>query len=359
MIATCIWWNVQRLFRPGGASPIARDLDATATFGWTESAYSEKIESVAAVLRSITGGAQPALIAFAEVENSRVVSDVRRATGWTNMLEATEDRSDLQGYDLSLLYSTSVFRKSCQAKSHSVHSRYATRDIFEVDLITGSGHPLKVLLNHWPSRRITYSEVLRFGMADYAYRLFNSFVTIPKHELTDSRGRASLPAKSMLESKWNSPVLLIGDFNDDPFDISVSLCLEATRFVHDVIKNPRFPSSRGRRGVDAYLRMTPRLFNPSWRLLTQGGDDAPATTYWNGDWYLLDQVVVSRGMLIGDGCRLVPESLHIYSPARVRAESGKVIEVRTRAGYPKAFDPMNLQGVSDHLPLVFQLSIPE
>jgi hypothetical protein len=162
-MATCIWWNVQRLFRPGGDSPIARDLDATETYGWNSAAYDAKIEIIGSVLRQIAGGNEPAIVGFAEVEDSKVVSDIVSATGWKKMKEAIEPNDNLDGYDLSLIYSTALFRESEEARSHSVHSRFASRDIFEVSLETRTGYPLKVLLNHWPSRRLFYSDILRIG----------------------------------------------------------------------------------------------------------------------------------------------------------------------------------------------------
>jgi hypothetical protein len=56
---------------------------------------------------------------------------------------------------------------------------------------------------------------------------------------------------------------------------------------------------------------------------------------------VLDQLVVSRGLLRGPGLRLDVESVDIFRDSLVA----------TRSGRPRPFDRKSKRGTSDHLPL--------
>jgi hypothetical protein len=60
---------------------------------------------------------------------------------------------------------------------------------------------------------------------------------------------------------------------------------------------------------------------------------------------VLDQLVVSRGLLKPAGLRLDLDSVRIFSAP----------SVATPAGRPRAFDRGTLKGTSDHLPLIATL----
>ena len=60
---------------------------------------------------------------------------------------------------------------------------------------------------------------------------------------------------------------------------------------------------------------------------------------------VLDQLVVSRGLLKPAGLRLDLDSVDIFSAPSVATPSGR----------PRAFDRRTLKGTSDHLPLVATL----
>jgi hypothetical protein len=150
-------------------------------------------------------------------------------------------------------------------------------------------------------------------------------------------------------------VLLFGDFNDDPFDTSVAEVLGAKRMLRAVQDPPRMPRGRGLSAVETYLQRVVRMYNPGWKLLSDGvGPDG--THYWQGDWYLLDQVMLSRGLVAPGGVSYVADSLELHAPRWVDSVDGR-IEATTAAGIPKAFDAATMTGVSDHLPLTFKIDL--
>ncbi len=349
-----VWWNVQRLLHPGGTA-LGRALDATDAHGWTRDAYARKVAILGAVLRTITGGDTPALLALSEVENARAALDVAAAAGFRLRVVRDPD-AHLAGDDLVVLYDPRVLAVNGAPASYNVHNRFTTRDIFEVPFVTSAGDDLCVITSHWPSRRLSRSESLRIGAADYCRRLVDRRLTFGKDELVSVRGRAHLPSRTALQARAQAPILLLGDFNDEPYDASVQSVLDATR-DRDVLHRPLgFPKTRGAAAVDAYLSMRHPLYNPSWRCLLPP-DGPRGTTWWNGSWYMLDQVIVSRGLLAPHArVRFREDSPRIHASAHIEL-AGESVPVITRAGVPMPFDPRRGIGASDHLPLSCALDV--
>lgn len=349
-----IWWNVQRLLSPND-SPLSRALDATPANSWTKPAYKLKLEHLAALLREVSSDTPPAILGLAEVENDRVAQDLLKAVGWTEMRLVEDPAARLAGNDLVIFHDPAILKQSGAAKSHNVHNRYATRDLLEVDFTNSRGASLGVIAAHWPSRRISNSEALRIGLADYTLRLLQERLKYSKDELFTAQGRAKMPSMRSLTERWNRSILLFGDFNDSPFDTSISDVLGAKRTLRSVQDPPRLPKGRGLTAVEHYLQRQFSLFNPSWKLLSDGGGPV-GTHYWQGDWYLLDQVILSRGVMSPGTIDYVPDSLALHAPRYVDGPHGR-IEVTTATGVPKAFDAAKMDGVSDHLPLTFELDL--
>jgi hypothetical protein len=76
--------------------------------------------------------------------------------------------TDLRAIDVSVAYDDRKLRVVDQ-RSHMVHLRYPTRDIFEVTFeVIETGDPLVVIASHWPSRRQgkEHSEPSRMTVAE-------------------------------------------------------------------------------------------------------------------------------------------------------------------------------------------------
>ena len=96
--------------------------------------------------------------------------------------------------------------------------------------------------------------------------------------------------KTELEARSLRPLVIMGDFNDEPFDRSLEL-LEATPDLSQVTVPLRGSGRTLRDRYVAYNAWTPRLWNGFWGL---GGGQA-GTYYRSPRWRTYDQVVVSAG----------------------------------------------------------------
>jgi 5'-nucleotidase (lipoprotein e(P4) family) len=164
-------------------------------------------------------------------------------------------------------------------------------------------------VNHWKSR---------FG---------GEFDTAEKRTLCAARTYQLY--QEIVREQPDAEVLLTGDFNDYPTSLSLSGVLQAHA-------NPDL--------VRAQTKPT-RLYNATSALDRQG----QGTYCYEGSWGFLDQLIVSRGLLDDQGLSYLPGSLHVYNP------DGRLL----KDGAVRGFDPGkgDLEGCSDHLPLVAELVV--
>ena len=342
-------WNVERLFRPGG-SALARALGATSVEGWTAPVYRRKIAAVGGALRATTNGVTPAFIALIEVEDERVVEDLCDAAGWPDLVNVVPPEERVAGYDVALAYDPTIWR-SASAESWTINNRFSTRDVLFVRLQRRGASELAVMVVHWPSRKLSNAEPLRIAAGAFCGGIVERTLKFQREELFDQRGRARLPSDQRLVGKWNTPLMIVGDFNDEPWDPSVESLGVATREPREATRRPRLPRANvGRSPVMRYLELRPRLYNPTWELLAGAGPYG--TVRFGGAWALLDQVVVSGGALGEDAPYYVTGSLHVFPEREVQTPDGLPVTLRTRGGDPFAFDPATGRGASDHLPLL-------
>jgi Endonuclease/Exonuclease/phosphatase family len=300
-----ICWNLQRLFY-SEPSKLALNIGATAQHGYEYQAYQAKIEALSMGLSSICPDQPPALLALCEVENEQCIRDLMDACGWRNKMAFVRDHKakHLQGLDTVLLYRKDLFKLyRPRPSSHVVHNRFKTRNILEVSLYCKmTDEPLHVILNHWPSRLWTGADSLRVALGEYC-----------------SRVKRKVTAKLSI------------------------------------------PSNKGEKGVRAYLKKKPKIYNPCWKLLSSEGDNPKGTVYWSSKWYLLDQVLFSAGLLALNKTGGRKKQLHYESDSlyihtgKEKNNSDSRCQFVTKGGYPFAFDPKRKRGISDHLPLVFNL----
>ncbi|HEX5780865.1 MAG TPA: hypothetical protein VFX80_03030 [Solirubrobacteraceae bacterium] len=154
-----------------------------------------------------------------------------------------------------------------------------------------------------------------------------------------------------VRAKWETPVLLIGDFNDEPSDTSVVDHLQASSELERVT-GPTNDIDGFRAQTADYRETDAFLYNPCWRFLAPENlgsffiSSTPAGEVFANRYQVLDQLVVSRGLLKPSGLRLDLDSVDLW-----RAPS-----VATPSGRPRRFDRKTGKGTSDHLPLVATLT---
>lgn len=346
------FWNVQNLFDTT-ASPIAADLEFTPQQGWTEEVFALKIANLAKIIKQMHSGTGPDLLGLCEVENKEVVERLMSEIGRSDYRIAHIDSPDIRGIDCSLIYSINVFNDPSEMdiQGHLVHFRFPTRDIFQVRLtLKHSATELNVLVNHWPSRsqgkllsephRITVGErcgqlvdgILKFNRSDY-------------FQIPDS-----LAGLTQLNSRWNRNVLLMGDFNDDPFNSSITDYLLASKDLDKVEEELKAETNHAIPAIKSYLRCNPVLFNLSWPFL---GTPDTGTIFFSEEsantMCVFDQFIISRGLFYGkSGLRAKLDSVQIFRPT----------EMATGAKQrPKRFDKETKKGFSDHFPIEMMIEI--
>lgn len=146
-----------------------------------------------------------------------------------------------------------------------------------VIVVTDEPKPFHILVSHWPSRLSLHEDApmrIELGI-----------------RLRDK-------VNEILEIDRDARIVLLGDYNDEPFDQSISASLQATRDRHFVLKRPHL------------------LYNPFWRHLSSyeqlEGEEKysdPGTYFHlNGEvtrWRTFDHMMFSSSLLAGDtGWRL-------------------------------------------------------
>ncbi|MFQ6058665.1 MAG: endonuclease/exonuclease/phosphatase family protein [Anaerolineae bacterium] len=303
------WWNLENLFGPT-TSPIE---------GWNQTRYDRKLEHLGWVIRHMHDGQGPDLLGVCEVETEGILHHlVDRHLSDLGYAIVHHDSPDLRGIDVAFLYRDSVFELDEEkTRAHTIMKRIPTRDIFEIQLIArANGSRLVVLGNHWPART------------------GGQYETEPFRILTAEH--CSVIVQEHLTEDEDAQMLLLGDFNDEPFDRAIREYLLAIR------DRDRVVDRRTRR---------PYVYNCMWPLLD--GDD-PGTFYYTANptaWNMIDQVMVSPGLLRTGGLRLEEGSVAIFRPPEIQ-----------EAGKPKPFRKRGsrwIEGYSDHFPLVGLLEATE
>lgn len=347
------FWNLQNLFDVT-ISEIAADLGFTPGNGWTEAVMNQKIENLAAVIKQMHDSEKPDLLGICEIENKNLAEKLIDAIGRKDYKVAHVDSPDIRGIDTSLIYSSDVFELNGEPFGHLVNLRYRTRDVFEVPLhIKSNGANLTVLVNHWPSRSQGKfeSEPYRLTVASHAGRIVDELLKLPRADFM------ALPddevALEILNDLWNRNVLLMGDFNDEPFDRSIMDFLQASNgedhLEEPIKKSPglRIPSP------SAYLNKQSYLFNCMW---PKFGIPDEGTYYFaeaTNSMNMLDQFMISKGLYFGEqGLKFNQQSVEIFKPSIMA--SG----VKKR---PKKFEfdrkKIKKNGYSDHFPITATIDI--
>lgn len=305
------FWNLENLFDVEGSPRRTDKLQRTVggeLKGWTQEVLDRKLAQLASVVARMNGGKGPDVLGVCEVENQHVLDllcAAVRVPGRQYRVVHAEAR-DERGIDVAFVYDRKKF-KAEKKFFHFIVKRTATRDIVQVNFRTAAGRPLILIGNHWPARSSGRfeSEPYRFVAAEtlaYFHRRI-------QEELGPS-----------------TPVLAMGDFNDEPFDRSLAESAQCERQAEKV--------RRAR---------TACFLNLMWPLAGQ----AAGTHYFDNSPNLLDQFLASRSLLTGEGgIRVLPETVEIVRfPEMVKPGAYPAPVPFGRGAAP------NLKGFSDHFPI--------
>ena len=313
------WWNVENLFdvqkseqRPDYLqSRLNRELK-----GWNQKVLNKKLAQLAKIIVQLNAGKGPDILGVCEVENKPVLTQLvdKLSSLNRNYRVAHHDTSDLRGIDIAFIYDADLFELEEQFH-HTILKRSATRDLFQINLHTKRKSNALILIgNHWPARsggvyttepyRMMAGETLSYWME----RIF------------EIRGN-------------NIPVLVMGDFNDECFNRSLT----------------EYALSTGTEQKVRFAR-TPRLYNLMWPIY----HSSTGTFYFNNFPHVLDQFMVSRQLVFKNS----PLRMGTFDDgSRAKIEmfremvSGGAYPSPIRFGRPSSSEYNPDTGFSDHYPV--------
>jgi predicted extracellular nuclease len=321
------FYNLENLFDTvDGPNDDAEFLPSSAN-QWNTERYQSKLKNMSKVIDSIA----PDILGVVEVENAFVLEDLRKHCHSMRISQASavdndnrkplgsdfeivhRESPDVRGIDVALIYNRKKFYTTgVYMTPITLADGYATRSIMRVHLVERlTGDSLAVFVNHWPSRR--------GGAASVASRM--AAATALAQTLQNN---PSIPAN----------YLLMGDFNDDPEDVSITQGLNAGDVYRPIVNL-------------AYI--------------ARSQDTAVGTLAWFDGWNMFDQIMVSRPLYYANAHRaeksgeatnkLAQPQINVYKRSWMLQHGGKYEgwPLRTFAG--KKY----MNGFSDHLPVYTDL----
>lgn len=225
---------------------------------WNTEKYFNKLNNIAKVIKAVNDIEYPEIVSLVEVENYRVVFDL---VNKTNLKKANYgivqyQSADPRGVGVALIYRKDAF-KLLTSKPFSViyneEKHQATRHILYVKGLIDKNDTIHILVNHWKSRRgkDEETEIKRIKTA-----------SIVRH-IVDS----------LQKGNKDSRIVIMGDFNDEPTNISLNDTLRAG--------NKKVNWSKG----ELYNLMYDRKLNKE------------GTTFYRSGWSMLDNIIVSYPMI--------------------------------------------------------------
>lgn len=277
---------------------------------WTGERYFQKLENLSKVISELGTDVTPeglACIGVAEIENKSVLEDLVK----TEKLKSRNyqivhyESPDKRGIDVGFLYNPTNF-KVISSQSYTLinpdDSTFKTRDQLVVNGEL-NGELIHVIVAHWPSRSGGEKK------------------SAPKRILAGQLARSIIDSIQTTDSK--AKILLMGDLNDDPTNVSVKKHLNTVAKKENTQPN--------------------QLFNPMESFYKKG----IGTLAYRDTWNLFDQIIVSPGLVDEDYSTYKFYTAKVYAKPYLKQTSGRYqgYPFRTYAGGAYA------GGYSDHFPV--------
>ena len=320
-----VWWNVENLFdvenSPNRSEKLERTLKNELK-GWSREILNKKTNQLSKIISKANDGNSPDVLGVCEVENKQVIeilaNKLQESTG-KNYHIVHADTQDRRGIDIAFLYDEDKFEIEKDAQtgeplvfSHFILRREATRDILQVNFkAKPSNKRLVAIGNHWPSRSGGQYE-------SEPYRI------VAGETLSYFHNR--ILEENNFQDNSNTPILTMGDFNDEPFNRSITDYALSTGSL-----------------LKVRLADSPRFYNLMWSLMTNG----TGTFYFNNFPNMLDQFMISKGIVLEKGLKIKELSTKIIKFTEMA--EGRY-EVPKKFGRPSD-NSLNEQGFSDHFPI--------
>ncbi|WP_299115633.1 endonuclease [uncultured Winogradskyella sp.] len=305
---TIAFYNIENLFDVEN-DPLTNDDDflPISAKRWTPRRYENKLRKLGTVISKIgdeDAEEAPIIIGLAEVENKRVLLDLVRSK---NLIEENYsyvhyDSSDERGIDVALLYKSDTFKvESSETFSVYLQTESGERD-YTRDILLVQGklkeERLNIIVNHWSSRREGEKETEHKRIA--AARKVNSII------------------KRLNKEEVNTKIIVMGDFNDNPNNDSLSL-----------------------------IEKESSLYNPFKTVWSRDKGSLNHDFQWN----LFDQILFSTNFFDAANSILSYKGADVYNNKSLTQYHGKYKGQPFRTYVGKKYKG----GYSDHFPVYIQL----
>ncbi|MBI3237395.1 MAG: hypothetical protein HYZ43_00875 [Flavobacteriia bacterium] len=305
------FYNVENLFDTiNDPNTIDEEFLPDGKLMWNTERYTKKLNHIVEAL-TLNQAENPMIIGLVEIENYRVLSDLIKTGRFaqTKYQIAHKESPDARGIDCGLLYDSERFKPlvitNLAVTLDSVPD-FKTRDILYVQGELAGKKKLHILVNHWPSRREGQKE--------------------SEHKRIRAAEVARKKIDEILKKDPKANIILMGDLNDHPNDISVEQTLKA--------------------------KPTTDLKADLINLLYDDQLAGKGTHNFKGEWGVLDQFVVSstfyngkKGLAIdGNDAKIVYEEILLYT------DKAGLKKPSTTYGGSNYYG-----GYSDHLPITLKL----
>jgi predicted extracellular nuclease len=278
---------------------------------WNLYRYNRKTNSVYKTIIAAGEWDPPAVVAFCEIENRKVLEDLIFGTYLSkfNYGIVHEESPDRRGIDVCLIYRkkiASIISYKYWIPAEIKQKDFNSRSILYSKLLIGSD-TIHLIVNHWPSRRggVLAGENYRLQIASMVREKVDSIA-----EMTSSGAR----------------IIILGDFNSTPDDQAIKSLV----ISDDTCKS---------------------MINLSERLDNEG----LGTYRYMGTWEMIDQVIVSKKLITcSEGLYTGPNLLKIFKPDFLLKKDPKYpgsSPFSTYRGYKYQ------GGFSDHLPVLLDLRV--
>jgi hypothetical protein len=282
---------------------------------WNDHNFYTKLNNIFKVIVAVGGWEPPEVIGLCEVENEFVLKKLIYDTPLLKYEYKMVHREspDRRGIDVAIIYRKDKLKKLEEGfipVNFPENPNHKTREIVYMKALTLEGDTLHFFVNHWPSR---------YGGAEVS----EPFRMVAAHTLRKK-------TDSLLVLNRNARIIIMGDFNDDPADRSLTSGLEADISSDSIVNN--------------------RLYNLTSCINTT---NVPGSLKYRGQWSRFDQLIIS-GALLAPGNSLSTGCKHAYI-----FDDKFLLEYDNEYMGYKPFRSFKgyryQQGYSDHLPVYLDL----
>ena len=301
------FWNVENLFDLEN-DPVKNDDEFS--LGGDKMVTGEILNMKLDHLVEVISDLNVDILGLCEVENQNVLVMLNDKYPKKNYSIVHYESPDLRGIDTALLYDSEKFTV---IDSYPITIPFSdenpTRDILYVKG-TFDTDTLHIFVNHWPSN---YSGLER------GTRRRSVAASVLRNALDE-----------ILIEDENANIIIMGDFNEGPLSKAVQDVLNATINRQEVTKN-------------LY-----QLWNPMAHIM---GVENGGTYKYRGIDNVIDQFIVSKGLINDNKMELLPRSVRVLNKDKYRQQEGDF------TGYPFRFwvgDNL-LGGYSDHMAISCEL----